>query len=152
MKGLRSNSAEVQGLRGGAIITRYCEWIFQHGEFRYTWDQQRGEHCIHDPIHADTYPRDNTRVGRMRLTPLFILISPTFLCYHVHLPWRADINISITDHGCKEINITYILDAWLFPYLWIYTHYHPDGSVDWDYQGPQKWPPMVLLQHFLYPG
>ena len=151
MKGLRSNSSEVQGLKGGAIIPRYWEWIFQHGEVRYTWDQERGEHCIHDPIHSDTNLKDETRVVEMETDSIIYTNSPpTFLCYHIHLPWRADINLS--DYGSKEINITYIWDAWLCPYLWIYTHYHPDGSVDWDYQGPQKWPPMVLLQHFLYPG
>ena len=33
-----------------------------NGEFRYTQDQQRGEHCIHDPIHSDTDLKDETGV------------------------------------------------------------------------------------------
>ena len=46
------------------------------------------------------------------LTPLFIFIFPTFLNYHIHLTWRADMYINLSDLGRKEINITYILDTW----------------------------------------
>ena len=87
-----------------------------------------------------------------RPTPLFIFILPTFILYDIHLPWHADMDINLFDYGCKEINITYIWDAWLRPYYWISPHDHPDGSIDLDSQGPQKWPLLVLLQNVLYPG
>ena len=63
MKGHRSNCKGVQGLRGGVIIPHY---FFNNGEVRYTQDQQRGEHCIHDPIHLETDPKDETGVVGMK--------------------------------------------------------------------------------------
>ena len=87
-----------------------------------------------------------------RPTPLFILILPNFLSYKIHLPWRADMNINLSDHGNKETSITDIWDAWLRLYRCISPHDHPYGSVDWDSQGPKQWSPLVLLQKCLCPG
>ena len=87
-----------------------------------------------------------------RPTPLFIFILPTFLCYHIHLPWRVDMYINLADYVHKGINIRYILGDWLLVYRWISPNCRTDGSVDWYHQGPQQWPLLVLLQHFLYPG
>ena len=69
-------------------------------------------------------------------------ISTTFIHYHIQLPWQADMDIKISEYHRKEISITDIWDAWLHTYCWIYPHDHPDGSVDWDSQGPQKLPPI----------
>ena len=80
-----------------------------------------------------------------RLTPSFIFILPTFLRYHIHLPCHSDMYIKMADYWRKEINITDIWYAWLRPYCWISSHDHPDRSVDWDSQVPQKWHPLVLL-------
>ena len=98
-------------------------------------------------------PYTLTQIQRMRQewlewrpTPLFLLILPNFLCYHIHLPWSADMEINLSEYGHKGINITEIWDAWLCSYLWISPHDHPDGGVDWYSQGPQKWPPLVLFQ------
>ena len=43
-----------------------------------------------------------------RPTPLFILIFPTFLHSHIHLPLHADMDIDLADYGPKEINISQI--------------------------------------------
>ena len=56
-------------------------------------------------------------------------------------------DINLAYYGRKEINITDILDAWLRQYLWMSPHDHPYGSVYWDSQGPQQWPPLVLLKY-----
>ena len=123
-----------------------------NGEVRYTWDKQRGGHCIHDPIHSDTYPRDKAGVVRMKTGSIIYIHFTAFILYYICLTWLADTDISLSDYGRKEINITYIWDAWLRPYRWISPHDHPDDSVDWDSQGPQQWPPLVLVQYFLYLG
>ena len=82
-------------------------------------------------------PYTQTQIRRMRQewlewrpTPLFMFIFPTFLRYRIHLTWRVDMYINLADYGCKEINITEILGAWLLLYRWISPHDHPDGSVD----------------------
>ena len=69
-------------------------------------------------------PYKQTNIKRMRqewlewrLPPLFLFIFPTFLWYHIHLPWRADMDINLADYGCKEINITDIWDAYFLPIL-----------------------------------
>ena len=69
--GHSSNCTEVSRTqrRGGARIPHYWKWVFQRQEVGHTWDQQRGEHCIHDPVHSDTYPRDETRVVGGGLVP-----------------------------------------------------------------------------------
>ena len=87
-----------------------------------------------------------------RLTPFFLFILTTFLYFHVHIPWRADMDINLADYGRKEINITYIWDAWLRLYHWIPPYDHLDDSVDWESRYPQQWPPLVVSQHFLHPG
>ena len=58
-------------------------------------------------------PYTQTQIRRMRqewlewrLTPLFIFILPTFLCYHILLPGHTDTEIYFADYGRKEINIT----------------------------------------------
>ena len=71
MLGHRSNYtgfSRTQG-KGGSIIPHYWEWVFQHREVRYTWDQQRGEHCIHDPVHSNTDPRGESSVVGGVLVP-----------------------------------------------------------------------------------
>ena len=71
-----------------------------------------------------------------------------FIHYRIHLPWRVDMDINLSEYGRKEINTTYIWYACLLPYHWIYPYSHLDGSFYWYSQGPQKWPPLVILQHF----
>ena len=58
-------------------------------------------------------PYTQTQIQRMiqewlewRLAPLFIFILPTFLHYHIHLPWRTDMDINLADYGHKYTNIT----------------------------------------------
>ena len=51
-------------------------------------------------------PYAQTHIRRMVL--LFIFILPTFLCYHIHLTRRADMEINLAEYGRKEINIAYI--------------------------------------------
>ena len=104
-------------------------------------------------------PYTQTQIRRMiqewlewRPTLLFIFNFPAFLCYRIHLPWRADMYTNLAESGHKEINITDIWDAWLYMYLWISPYDHPYGSVDWDSQVPQQWTLLVLLKHFIYPG
>ena len=96
MEGQKLNCTGVKGIRGGWIITWYWEWILQYIEVIYTWDQQRGGHCIHEPIHSATDPRDNTGVVGMD-TDYIIYIhfyhfyslshSSTMACRHGHYPW-----------------------------------------------------------------
>ena len=90
-----------------------------------------GEHCTHDPIHSDTGPKYDTGMFGMDTNSSIYIHFPTFLRYHIHLPWRADIEINLDDYGWKEINKTDILDAWLRLYLLISPYDHPDGIVDW---------------------
>ena len=46
-----------------------------------------------------------------RPNPLFIFILPNFLCFHIHIPWRADTEIKLADFGHKEINVTVLLNV-----------------------------------------
>ena len=64
-----------------------------NGEVKYTQDQQMGEHCINEPIHSDTYPKDDTEVVAMETDSIiyihishFSLLShsPTITCRNVH--------------------------------------------------------------------
>ena len=153
MKGQRSNYIVVQGIRGRARMTCCWEWIFQQWENSDILNIRKGGDIVY------MTPYTQTQIWKMRQewlewrpTSLFILILPNFLRYHIHLPWRLDIDINLADYGRKEINIPDIWDAWLLPYFWISPHYHPYGSVDWDSQGPQLWPSLMLLNFFLYPG
>ena len=104
-----------------------------------------GGGCTHDHIHTYTDTKDETELVGMET-------NSNFLWYQMHLLWRADIEINISGYCCKEINITDIWDSWLLPYRYISPYGHPDSSVDWYYQGSHQWPPLVILQYFMYPG
>ena len=67
----------------------------KNGEVRCTQDQQRGGHCIHEPIFSDIVPKNETGVYGME-TDLLIYIhfphfsllshSPTMVCRHGNQP------------------------------------------------------------------
>ena len=44
----------------------------------------------------------------MKLDPLFVFVSSSYLLYHAHLPCRTVADISIADYGRKEIDIVEI--------------------------------------------
>ena len=66
---------------------------------------KEGGGVIHDPIHSDTDPRDETGVVGMRLTPLFVFILRTLLLYCTHLPWCAVMEICLAGYGRKGIDV-----------------------------------------------
>ena len=47
-------------------------------EVRYTRDQQRGGHCIHDPTHSDTDPKDEIGVVGIETDSIIYIRFPHF--------------------------------------------------------------------------
>ena len=41
----------------------------------------------------------------METDSIIYIYFPTFLRYHVHLPWRAYMEIKLAEYECKEIKI-----------------------------------------------
>ena len=74
----------------------------------------------------------------MIMAQYFVLTLNSFICYHTNIPLHADMDSRRYDYGRKEIDIANNSNAWLRPYFWIPIHYHPDGSVDGDFQRPHQ--------------
>ena len=97
MKGQRSNCTGVKGRRVVSV--------------RYNQSQQRGRHCIHDPIHSNIDTKEDTGVVGMETNSIINIHfphfsspsnSPNMACRHGNY---------LSDYGRKEINITDNLDA-----------------------------------------
>ena len=60
--------------------------LYNNGEFRYTRYQQKGGHCIHDPIKYDTDPKDEKEVTGMESGSIiyihFPLLFAIIFTYH----------------------------------------------------------------------
>ena len=57
----------------------------------------KGGNIVYMTPYTDTDPKDETGVVRMDTDTVNFIHFPNFLCYHTHLPWRADTDINLSD-------------------------------------------------------